>query len=511
MTSPLGRKLLPFKLFIFCCLLMAAWYFVPFGLHAYDYTPEGFEKRLQRFTLDNGLRVLMFERPFSPTVALYIRYRVGSMNEPEGKTGMAHLLEHMLFKGTETVGSLNYRREKRLLSRIFHVGAALDSETAKGAFADPARMAMLRKRLAHLQKEHRNLFLSNEIDRLYKENGAVNVNASTGQDVTTYHVSLPANRLELWARIESDRMTKTVFREFYQERDVVLEERKQRIDAKPNGKLWESFYRTAFASHPYGRPVIGLAEDIKRLTPQDVAEYYRRTHTADNTVIAVVGAINTTDVRRMIEHYFGPLPKAGQPYPLPSPEPPQGGERRVVLSLDANPEIIIGYHKPPLNHQDNYVFEVIEALLSRGKTSRFYQELVERRGLADYMHAENGVPGARCPNLFVLFGRPRHPHGAASLEKAVYEIVEGLKTEPVAEEELSRIKTNIRADFIRTQSSNEGLAAQLSYFEALTGDYRYITTYPSKIEAVTAADIMRVAQIYLHSANRTVAVIEKVN
>ena len=224
------------------------------------------DKRVRSFTMKNGIRVLILERHISPTVSFYIRVKAGAVDEIEGKTGLAHLLEHMMFKGTKTIGATIYRKERKYLSEIRKTGDRLDQERAKGDQADKDLIHKLKERLAALQKSHRLSYRSNEIDRIYNEHGAVRINASTGQDMITYHVSLPANKAELWARIESDRMSNPVFREFYQERDVVMEERRQRTDSDPDGQLYEKFAAAAFMVHPYRRPVIGWANDISFLS-----------------------------------------------------------------------------------------------------------------------------------------------------------------------------------------------------------------------------------------------------
>ena len=468
-----------------------------------------FEKKIRTFTLANGLQVLLLERRLSPSAAFYIRYRTGAVDEESGKTGMAHLLEHMMFKGTKTIGSKDFAKESRILARIAATGQALDEEKARGAGANQGKIGVLQKELKALQQEGKTLLVSNEIDRLYTENGAVRLNASTGQDVTTYHVSLPANKIELWARIESDRMANTVFREFYQERDVVLEERAQRIDSDPDGKLFEEYLAAAYAAHPYRRPVIGWPSDIRQLGMADLETFYRKTHAPNNTVIAVVGDIDPAAVRRIIEKYFGWMPRQESIGRRITEEPRQMGEKRVSVHLDANPQMMIGYHKPGLASPDDYVFEVIESILSRGRTSRFYKTLVAEKGLAESVQASNGTPAARYPDLFTISATPRHPHSNAELEAAIYEILEKLKKEPVSDQELARVKNQVFADFIRQQASNEGLASMLSYFQTVLGDFRYITEYMAKIEKVTADDIRRVASQYFIRDNRTVASVTK--
>jgi predicted Zn-dependent peptidase len=461
--------------------------------------------RVLSYTLKNGLRILMVERHLSPTVSFYIRHRVGAVDESDGRTGTAHLLEHMLFKGTKTIGTKNYHEEHKILKLIAETGRKLDFEKMRGEKANKSRIQALSERMEILQKKHKKWFMENEIDRLYVENGGDNVNASTGQDLTTYHVSLPSNKIELWARIEADRMTGPVFREFYSERNVVMEERKQRIESEPEGQLYEQFLAAAYIAHPYRRPVLGWPSDMKFLSLDYTETFFKRYHAPNNTIIAVVGDINPANTLKIIKKYFGAIPSRHlDPSPI-TEEPPQTGERRVDIVSDANPQMIIGYHKPAMPDSDDYVFDVMECILSKGRTSRFYKVLVEEKTFAESVYAVNGLPGAKYNNLFAIFAKPRHPHTSAELESAIYDEIEKLKTKTVPERELQKVKNQIKADFIRSLNSNSGLANLLSYFEAVTGSYQYITDHIKVIERVTSDDIVRVAKKYLTPDNRTVA------
>jgi predicted Zn-dependent peptidase len=318
-------------------------------------------------------------------------------------------------------------------------------------------------------------------------------------------VNLPANKVELWARIESDRMANAVFREFFTERDVVLEERRQRVDADPDGRLYEAFMATAFTAHPYRRPIIGWASDIEYLGMKDVERFYRLMHAPNNTVITIVGQIDTKKTLEWIKTYFGGLPRQPDPPRPTTREPRASGEKRVLVKVDANPRMIIGFHKPALPSADDYVFDVLEAVLSSDRTSRFYRILVEEKGLAESVQAVNGLPGSRYDNLFAIFASPRQPHGNQELEAALEELLEQLKTQPVPQRELQKIKNQVQAHFIRQQRSNQGLASLLSFHQCLFGSCRHLFDYVDKINAVTADDIMRVARNYLIRQNRTVA------
>jgi predicted Zn-dependent peptidase len=463
------------------------------------------EKQVKRYTLDNGLKVLMLARHTSPTVSLYIRHRVGAVDEANGLTGTAHLLEHLMFKGTETIGTKNYPAERRILQQINQVGSRLDQEKMKEEGADKKLMEELQIKLTELHKKHRPMTLSNEIDRLYTENGAVGLNASTGQDVTTYQVSLPANKIELWARIEADRMQHPVFREFYTERDVIMEERRQSVESDPDGKLMEQFQAAAFQAHPYGRPILGWPSDMSFLNPDYTRDFFNRYHAPNNTVIAIVGDIDLAATMKIVKKYFGGIKRQKIAAFHISAEPPQKGERRVEVSFSARPQLAIGYHKPTLPSFDDYVFDVIETILSQGRTSRLYKALVETKGLAESVQATNGWPGVRYPNLFAIFATPRDPHTSAELENSIYQEIEKIKTEAVSSQEIEKTKNQLKADFIRGLASNSGLANKLSYYEMLAGDYRYLVNHINFIEKITPDDIMRVANKYLTKENRTVA------
>ena len=469
------------------------------------------EKQVKKVTLDNGLKVILLARHTSPTVSLYIRHGVGAVDEANGLTGTAHLLEHLMFKGTETIGAKNYQAEKIILRQIDQIGSRLDQEKMKGERADKKQVEELKGKLAELQKKHRRQIVSNEIDRLYTENGAVGLNASTGQDVTTYQVSLPANKIELWARIEADRMQHPVFREFYTERDVIMEERRQSVESDPDGKLVEQFQAAAFQAHPYGRPILGWPSDMSFLNPDYTRNFFRRYHAANNTVIAIVGDIDIASTLKIVEKYFGGIKRQNMPAVHISDEPPQKGERRVEVSFAARPQLIMGYHKPNLPSYDDYVFDVIESILSQGRTSRLYKALVEQEGLAESVQAASGFPGVRFPNLFAIFATPRDPHTSAEVENAIYAEIEKLKTEAVSSGEIEKTKNKLKADFIRGLASNSGLASKLSYYEMLAGDYQYLVNHINIIEKITPADIITVANKYLTKENRTVATLIPMN
>jgi len=467
------------------------------------------EKKVIKTKLDNGLTVLLLERKFSPTVSLYIRYRVGAVDEVKGQSGAAHFLEHMMFKGTPTIGTKNYVEEKRILGQIEKTGSKLDLEKMKGEKADAKIVEQLSDHLKSLQEEHRRYYIPNEIDRLYTENGGMNMNASTGQDMTTYFVNLPANKIELWARIESDRLINPVFREFYTERDVVMEERGMRVETSPDGKLYEAFINKAYTVHPYGIPILGWPRDMMYLSQDAIRNIHKKYLTPSNIVITVVGDIDPSKTLNLIKKYFGPIPQRSViPGYIPA-EPPQTEERKVEVFFDASPKMIIGYHKPTAPDFEDYVFDVLEKILSSGRTSRLYSRLVLEKQIADSISTHNGIPASRYPNMFAIFATPRTPHTSDDLLKAIEVELEDIINHPVSEKELARAKKKMKMEFISSLDSNAELASVLSDTELLLGDYRYFANYIPQIEKVTAADIQKVAAKYLTKNNRTIATLTK--
>lgn len=481
----------------------------------YAATPSLAERVIEH-RLANGLTVLMVERHQTPVVSINITFAVGGINEQVGQTGLAHLYEHMAFKGTRAVGTKNYDKEKPILDELALVGTELDQRQrdmatkGDGATAEErAAIESLQKRLLDLQTQAAQYVVGNEMALLYQRHGGVGLNASTGKDVTRYMISLPSNRLPLWAAIESDRMANPVLREFYKERGVVMEERRLRNDDSPNGLLFETFTSAAFRAHSYGIPTIGWGSDILSLTPAETEAFFKTHYGPNRATIALVGDINPKEVIALIEQTFGKIPAASSAPPLVTIEPEQRGERRVEVEFDAEPAIVIGYHKPTLGHPDDDVFDVIDAVLGDGLTSRLHQKLVREKRLAASVGSDASHPGVRAPNLFVVTATPLAPHTTAEVETAIYEELERLKREPVSSQELEKVLNNLDADLVRGLRSNSGLAAQLALHQAVAGDWRYILTSRDKAAKVTAADVQRVATQYFTKSNRTVAVLVK--
>ena len=480
-------------------------------LHAAPTSTEpraGLEEKVVEHTLKNGMKLLMVERHTSPTVSAWIRFRVGSVDERSDERGIAHLLEHMLFKGTTTLGTKDYAAEKPILDRIEKTAQTLMAEKARRDKSDKVRITELEKQLAGLEADASKYVIKDEFFELYSKNGGVGYNAFTSRDGTTYLISLPSNKLELWATIESDRMQNAVLREFYTERAVVMEERRRSYDADPESKLWETFVASSYLAHPYGQPTIGWMSDIENLSRTKAEQFFHSYYAPNNSIVAIVGDINPAATIAMVERYFGSIPPGKLVAPVSAEEPKQGGERRIELVAESEPTLIMGFHKPAINAPDDYVLDVISMILGNGRTSRFHKGLVIEKQLA----TEVGVfdaPGSRYPALFVINANPRAPHTAKEVEEAVLAELERLKNEPVAERDLQRILNKIEYEESRRMGTNGGLARNLTDYEATAGTWRYMIEYRHKVASVTPAEIQRVARQYFTRENRLIGFITK--
>ncbi len=502
----------------FTALIVAMALSLSFDLNPTFAASPSLADRVVEQKLANGLTVLMVERHQTPVVSLNMTFRVGGVNEQIGQTGLAHLYEHMAFKGTRTVGTKSYEKERPLLEELFRVGTELEqrqrdlakrNQEKPASSEERATVERLQKRFTELQEQAGQFVAGNEMALLYQRHGGVGLNASTGKDLTRYMISLPANRLPLWAALEADRMAHPVLREFYKERGVVMEERRLRNDDSPNGLLFETFTSAAFRAHQYGIPTIGWESDILSLTPADTEAFFKSHYGPDNATIAIVGDINPKEVMALIEQTFGKIPAAPPQPQIVTVEPPQRGERRVEVEFDAEPSVAIGFHKPALGHSDDYVFDVIDAVLTEGLTSRLYANLVRDQRIAASVNSDSNYPGVRSPNLFVFSATPLAPHTTAEVEAAIYAELERLKTEPVSAKELEKVLNNLDADLVRALRSNGGLASQLALYQTVAEDWRYALKARDKIAAVTPADIQRVAAEYFTKTNRTVATLVK--
>ena len=501
MRTPASRRL-AHRVWLLSLSLLA----VP-GIAARSQEPPGVSLPVREITLPNGMRLLVLPRPGAPTVAFVVQYAVGSVNERLGTTGIAHLLEHLLFKGTTTVGTRDLDAERALFGRIDAVHDSLLRARAESP-ADSARASRLAAAIDALEDSARAYVESNELDRILSRQGARGLNASTTTESTLYYVQLPANRAELWFALEADRMRNPVFREFYAERDVVTEERRMRVEDNPAGRLYELHLATAYLMHPYGVPVIGWMSDIQALSRAQVEEYYRRYYAPSNAVVAVVGNVDPAQIEGWARQYLGGVPAGERPPPVLVREPEQSGERRVQVEYDAEPVLRIGWHVPEISHVDMPALAVLATLLTGGRTTRLYRELVLEQRAATAVFATLG-PGDLYPQLFQIEAVPRAPHTTAELEQLIYGELQALADKPPTQDELERVRNQMRAGEVRRLESNLGLAFQLADSETLFGDWSETFRLGRRLVDVQPEDVQRVIRRYFTASNRTVATLVK--
>jgi predicted Zn-dependent peptidase len=458
---------------------------------------------VREHTLENGLRLLVLPRSGAPTVSFVVQYAVGSVNEAPGTTGIAHFLEHLFFKGTTTVGTRDYRTEASLMEEMdILYDSILLSEGASPP--DTSRNAALWSRLRDIEEQAAQLVASNEFDEILSRNGARNLNATTTMESTTYFVDLPANRAELWFVLEADRMKNPVFREFFRERDVVAEERRQRLDNNPGALLIQAHLAAAFTVHPYGNPVIGYMSDLQRITRSQVESYYQRYYGPNNAVVAVVGDVDPAQIIQWARAYLGPIPAGAQPPPVRAVEPEQRGERRVEVVYDAEPILRIGWKVPSIHHPDAPALSVLASLLTGGRSSRLYRRMILEDRVASGVTSTT-EPGQRFPGLFVVESTPLSPHTLDVLERVIYEELTLLAEEGPEEAELQRVRNQLEAGEVRRLRSNFGLALQLVGSATLFGDWHRTFAWSRELRKVTPEDIRRVVKRYFQRESRTVA------
>jgi predicted Zn-dependent peptidase len=471
---------------------------------------EGFreiEKQVVEFNLKNGLKFLVLPRHDAPVVSFHNYVAIGAVNESRGITGLAHIFEHLAFKGTSDIGTKDFKKEKVALESLDKSWSALRQEYIKDK-PDSAKLATLKTSFEKAQDEASKFVENNEFGQAIEENGGVGLNASTGADETQYYFSLPSNKLELWFSLESARFYDPVIRDFYKEKDVVMEERRMRTESNPIGKLIEEFLAVAYKAHPYKENVIGHMSDLKGITRDEALAFYKKYYVPANMTIAIVGDVNVDEVKRLAEIYFGRLAAGQKADPVRTIEPPQIAERRVTLKEQSQPILLVGYKKGSNHHPDDPVYDVISDLMSSGRTSRLYRSLVRDKKIAIQAGGFSGFPGQKYPNLFIFLAVPAQGKSNDTCFAAINSEIERLKTELVSEEDLQAVKTRARASLIRSLGSNAGMAGQLSFYQGSSGNWRELFQSLDKITAVTSADIKRVANEVFQTGNRTIGTIE---
>ncbi len=458
-------------------------------------------RQVTEFKLDNGMTFIVLERPRAPVASFLIHADVGGANEPDGQTGVAHYLEHLAFKGTPQIGTTDYKAEKPLLEKQDKLFAQIQAAKASGKTAE---LAKFQAEFDKVENEALQFVKRNEFGKIVEQAGGVGLNAATSTDATMYFYSLPANKLELWMSLESERFLEPVFREFYKEKQVILEERRMRTENSPIGQMVELFAEKAFSVHPYRRPVIGYTQDIQNLTRSDVQKFFDTHYVPSKLTVAVVGDVKASEVKRLAQIYFGRYKAKPAAPELQIVEPPQAQTKEVTLKLQTQPWYLEGYHRPAMNHPDNAIYEIIGSLLSDGRTSRLYKSLVVEKQLALAAQGFSGYPGEKYPNLMLFYAQTAPGRTVDEVAMALSKEIDRLKTEPVSAEELEQVKTQARAGLLRSLDSNMGMAFSLLDYQVKTGSWRNLFKQLDAIAKVGPTDIQRVAQTTFRPENKTI-------
>ncbi|MDG1831597.1 MAG: pitrilysin family protein, partial [Verrucomicrobiota bacterium] len=463
------------------------------------------------------MKVLLVERHDAPSISGGWVARVGSVNERPGITGIAHLFEHMMFKGTPTLGTKDYKKDLEIMAEQERVRDLMRTEDRKmrvmwrrGEITDLFDPEQKTKRWRELNDEfkklvdaHRKVIVKNEFDRIYTSNGGSQMNAYTTYDHTAYFITVPSNKLELFMWMESGRLLEPVFREFYAERDVVFEERRMRTESTPLGKFSESFNSLFWESHPYGWPVIGWPSDIPAISKADADEFYATFYVPENLTLVLVGDFKSKEALAMAQKYFGRLKRGKKTVPdVITMEMPQKAEKRFYAEAETNPNVDIYWHTPAFGHKDTYALSVLSKILT-GNTGRLKKELVLKSKLSTDTFA--WTRGMQYAGQFNAGGEVADGKDPAAVEAAIHAVIEKLKTEPVPAKELQKVKNNFAAAEYRRLTSNHPILMQIIRNEG-TGDWRELNTAGAKLQAVTPTDIQRVANKYFTKENRAVAI-----
>ena len=481
-----------------CCVLQAA--------VAQDLA--SFEKRVHVKTLPNGLTVLVLTRPEAPVFSFFTIVDAGDAQDPEGKTGLAHMMEHMAFKGTEDIGTTNAAAERVALAKVEKIYTEYDRENNRRVNRDEKKVAELKAAWEAARADADQYVVKNEFAEVIERNGGVGLNASTGLDNTRYFYSLPVNRLELWAFLESERFLHPVMREFYKERDVVMEERRMRTDSSSTGRLVEQFLSVAYDGSPYHRPGIGYTSDLRHFSATDAANFFQTYYTPSNMVVALVGDLDPEKTFAVVERYFGRIPSAPKPEEYVTRQTPQNSERRVVLEDPSQPFYLEGYQKPNYRDKDDAVYSVISGAMSEGRTSRLYRSLVRDQRIAVAAEGFAGFPGEKYRNMYAFYAVPARGHSAEEMGTAIHAEIEKLKRDGVTDDEFKMVKTRFKADLLRSLANNQGLAGSLAEYQLKYGDWREMFQRIEKLDAVTNNDVKRVANEVFVDSNRTVGILE---
>jgi predicted Zn-dependent peptidase len=496
--------------------------FMLFCLSVHPQTLADYEKNITEYTLSNGMHFIILEDHTAPVISFHIHMDTGSVDEKYGETGISHLIEHLAFNGTKKIGTKNWKEEKNLfeeMDRVYDEILKVSKNTSipEGITLTPTLspqkakeeyLKELQERFKELKKKVATYEQPNEFGRILEMHGAVGPNAYTSNDMTAYWVELPSNKVELWALLESDRLFTPVFRGFYEELEVVKEERRMRVDNSPWGRLMEEFHNIAYKVHPYRNPVVGYPEDLLAMTRPEVKGFYERYYVPSNAVAVLVGDVEPKEIIPVIERYFGSVPKGRRDETfIPSEPPLDKTERKTVIKMDSEPIFLTGFHIPDVRHPDMPALEVLAEILAGGRTSRIYSEMVKEKKIA--LSTGAWCRTAKYPSIFYIWAVASKGHTNREMEEAVYRKIEEVKTDLIKQEEIEGAKARLRMWFLTEMDSRRGMAEQMAWYQSITGDWRNLFLYMEDIESVTAEDIKAVMEKYLIKENRVVGMIER--
>lgn len=475
---------------------------------AFDFSK--IEKGVVEQTLDNGLKIIVLERHEAPVASFVTWANVGGSDDPKGYTGLAHMFEHMAFKGTRSIGSKDIDTEVGLIASEDSIYMELRRERQKGDSADSTRLADLEKAFEDAREASYEYVIPNEFSQIIEREGGVGLNAGTSMDFTVYMSSYPSNKAELWMAMESDRFSNPVLREMYKEKDVIAEERRQQLESSPFGRLLDELMASGFKAHPYGVSIVGHASDIQNFTREAAFAYYNKYYVPSNMVVAIVGDVKSKDIFKMADDYFGGLPVKPKPEPVTTIEPEQKAERRIFLEDPAQPLFAVGYHIPEETHPDWPAIEALADYYGQGRTSLLYKKLVKEKKIAAQVGVYAGYPASKYPSIFLVWAVPTPGSSLEEIESDIFNELEKLQTELIPDEEVEKIRARAKADFIFGLNSNLGMAMQLAAYQTYYGDWQEMFNQLDKINAVTSEAIKNVANKYFIKHNRTVAIMESV-
>jgi predicted Zn-dependent peptidase len=468
---------------------------------------ESLEKSVEEFTLGNGIHFLLVERHDSPVFSFETVVNAGSADDTPGATGLAHMMEHMAFKGTPWVGVRDAAAEAPLLHAEEDAYQALTSARA-GAHPDTAQVRQLENRFAAAQAAAEQQVEPEEFSRILERAGARDVNAETSSDATAYVYSIPSNQLELWALMEGGRLSHPVFRQFYRERDVVIEERRMSTESSPFGRLADAFVHAAFTVHPYGQGTIGAAADLKSLTRTEGEAFFHRHYVAPAMTVAVVGDVTLPELRKVAERYFADVPAGPAPPGVQKAvEPEQRSERRAILEDAAQPIVMIGWHMPACTDPQFPAWQALADLLGGGDHARLQKALVRDAAIAVDVQTTTGFPGEKYPGLWGVLTIPAEGVAPDSLERAAERVVEDVRSaHPFSQAELDGYKVRVRAQKLGAVEENASLAHELGHAQALQRDWRAFFREQDRVQALTLDDLTRALGAFT-AENRVVAML----